>query len=132
MDLQNKTVVITGAARGLGAAMAKRLASHGGNLALVDLDAGSASDTAAACEAAGATAKTYGANVAKEDDVVGLFSQIAQDFGSVDGLINNAGITRDGLFIKFKDGGKLPEHLSGRYTNYDIAVKDINGYLAGK
>lgn len=104
MDLNNKTIVITGAARGLGAAMAKRLASHKCGLALVDLDADSIAATAAACEEAGATVKTYGANVAAEDDVVALFDQVVADFGGVDGLVNNAGITRDGLLVKFRDG----------------------------
>jgi len=104
MDLNSKTIVITGAARGLGAAMAQRLAAHGGNLALVDLDADSIADTVAACEAAGATARAYGANVASEDDVVATFDRIVADFGGVDGLVNNAGITRDGLLLKFKDG----------------------------
>ncbi len=49
MDLENKTIVITGAARGLGAAMAKRLANHSPNLALVDLDADSNAGTSSAC-----------------------------------------------------------------------------------
>ena len=70
MDLKNKTIVITGAARGLGAAMARRLAGHGTRLALVDLEADSLADCSAACEAAGATVKSYGANVAKEGDVI--------------------------------------------------------------
>ncbi|MDH3977661.1 MAG: SDR family oxidoreductase [Gammaproteobacteria bacterium] len=104
MDLKKSTIVITGAARGLGASMAKRLAAHGGNLALVDLDESSVSETVAACEAAGANAKAYGANVAAEADVIALFDSILKDFGTVDGLINNAGITRDGLLLKYKDG----------------------------
>jgi len=104
MDLKNKTIVITGAARGLGAAMATRLAAHGGNQALVDLDADSTADAVAACEAAGATARAYGANVASEDDVVAVFDQIVADFGGIDRLVNNAGITRDGLLLKYKDG----------------------------
>ena len=104
MDLQNKTIVITGAARGLGAAMAKRLASHGTQLALVDLQADGIADCAKACEEAGATVRAYGANVAKEEDVIGLFNQVVADFGALDGLVNNAGITRDALMVKFKDG----------------------------
>jgi NAD(P)-dependent dehydrogenase (short-subunit alcohol dehydrogenase family) len=58
MDLENKTIVITGAARGLGAAMAKRLAAHRSRLALVDLDADNIANTASSCEEAGATVKT--------------------------------------------------------------------------
>ena len=103
MNIQNKVIVITGAARGLGAAMAKRLATQGAKLALVDLEADSIAETAAACEGA-AEVRCYGANVANEDQVVGLFEQVVADLGSLDGLVNNAGITRDALLIKFKDG----------------------------
>ncbi len=122
MDLTTKTIVITGAARGLGAAMAQRLAAHGGNLALVDLDADSIADAVAACESAGATAKAYGANVAREDDVVALFDRIATDFATVDGLVNNAGITRDGLLLKFKDG----ELVSKMTLDQWQSVIDVN------
>jgi 3-oxoacyl-[acyl-carrier protein] reductase len=104
MELKNKTIVITGAARGLGAAMAGRLATHECNLALVDLEAGSLDAAADRCTAAGATVKTYGANVSQESDVIGFFDQVVADFGGLDGLVNNAGITRDGLLVKFKDG----------------------------
>jgi 3-oxoacyl-[acyl-carrier protein] reductase len=122
MDLENKTIVITGAARGLGAAMAKRLAAHRSRLALVDLDADNIANTASACEEAGATVKTYGANVAKEQDVIELFQQIARDFDSLDGLINNAGITKDALLVKYKDG----ETLSKMTLDQWQAVIDVN------
>ena len=123
MDLNGKTIVITGAARGLGAAMAKRLAGHGTKLALVDLDAGSIEDAAAACKEAGANqVRTYGANVASEDDVVNLFAQIAGDFGALDAVVNNAGITRDALTVKAKDG-----EIAGKMSleNWQ-AVIDVN------
>ena len=122
MDLKDKTIVITGGARGLGAAMAKRLATHGTQLALVDLDADSIADTAADCEAMGATVKAYGANVAKEDDVIALFDQVVADFGALDGLINNAGITRDGLLIKYKDGELISKMSLANWQ----AVIDVN------
>lgn len=104
MDLQDKTIVITGGARGLGAAMARRLATRRCNLALVDLEADTITAVARDCEAAGAAVKTYGANVAKEADVIRLFDQVVQDLGGLDGLVNNAGITRDALLVKFRDG----------------------------
>jgi 3-oxoacyl-[acyl-carrier protein] reductase len=131
MDLNNKTIVITGAARGLGAAMAKRLAAHHCRLALVDLEADSIADAASACEQAGATAKTYGANVAVEDDVVKLFDQIVADFGSVDGLINNAGITRDGLLVKYKDG-ELLSKMSLEHWQQVIDVNLTGVFLCGR
>ena len=122
MDLKNKVIVITGAARGLGAAMAKRLADHGAKLALVDLDAESIAETAAACQPAAADVQTYGANVADENQVVALFENIVADLGSVDGLVNNAGITRDALLIKHKDGQLLTKMSLDQWQ----AVIDVN------
>jgi 3-oxoacyl-[acyl-carrier protein] reductase len=122
MDLQGKTIVITGAARGLGAAMARRLAAHGPRLALVDLDAGSLGETASACEKLGASVKTYAANVAREDQVVDLFDQVVRDLGAVDGLVNNAGITRDALLVKFKDGKLVSKMTLEQWQ----AVLDVN------
>jgi len=122
MDLKNKTIVITGAARGLGAAMARRLARHGTKLALVDLDAASLADAKAACEAAGATVRVYGANVAREADVIALFDQVVKDFGALDGLVNNAGITRDALLVKAKDGEIVAKMSLDQWQ----AVIDVN------
>lgn len=122
MDLTTSTIIVTGAARGLGAAMAVQLARHGGNLALVDLDADSLITAAGACEEAGATVRTYGANVASESDVVGLFDQVVADFGSITGLVNNAGITRDGLLVKYKDGSLVSEMTLDQWQ----AVIDVN------
>jgi 3-oxoacyl-[acyl-carrier protein] reductase len=131
MDLNNKTIVITGAARGLGAAMAKRLAPHQCKLALVDLDADSIAATAAACEDAGAKVRTYGANVAVEEDVVRLFDGVFADCGSVDGLVNNAGITRDALLVKFKDG-ELVSKMSLEQWQQVIDVNLTGVFLCGR
>lgn len=121
MDIKDKVIVITGAARGLGAAMAKRLANRGAKLALVDLDADSIADTAAACSGAAAV-KTYGANVADEAQVEALFNDIVADLGGLDGLVNNAGITRDALLVKYKDG----ELVSKMSLDQWQAVIDVN------
>ena len=131
MELQNKTIVITGAARGLGAAMARRLAPHHATLALVDLTADSLADAAAACRQLGAEVKTYGANVAREDDVVRLFDQIVRDCGGVDALVNNAGITRDALLVKFQDG-KLAAKMSIEHWQSVIDVNLTGVFLCGR
>jgi 3-oxoacyl-[acyl-carrier protein] reductase len=130
MNIQNKVIVITGAARGLGAAMAKRLAAKGAKLALVDLDADSTADTAAACDGA-AEVRSYGANVANEDQVVALFNNIIADFGSLDGLVNNAGITRDALLIKYKDG-ELVSKMSLDQWQMVIDVNLTGVFLCGR
>ena len=103
MDLRGKTILITGAGRGLGAAMARRLAARGADLALVDLDDRGQLPVRDACRAAGVRAETYSANVASEQDVVGTFDRVVADFGRLDGSIANAGILRDGLLVKAKD-----------------------------
>jgi len=132
MDLNNKTIVITGAARGLGAAMAEKLASHGAKLALVDLDKDSISATAEKCSAAGAAeVQTYGANVAQEAEVEALFDQIVEDLGGLDGLVNNAGITRDALMIKFKDG-ELVSKMSLEQWQQVIDVNLTGVFLCGR
>jgi 3-oxoacyl-[acyl-carrier protein] reductase len=110
MDINGKTVLITGAGRGLGAAMARGLAERGADLALVDLDESGLRDVADACHGFGRRAEIYSANVADEAEVVNLFDRVAADFGRLDCVIANAGILRDGLLVKVKDGevvGKL-------------------------
>ena len=104
MDLNGKTIVITGGGQGLGRAMAIVMAKEGANLALIDLNDEPLAEAVQLCKDAGGDAKSYKANVAKEDDVITAFDAIEADFGEVHGLINNAGILRDGLMIKFKDG----------------------------
>lgn len=131
MDLKDKTIVISGAARGLGAAMAQRLARHRPRLALVDLKAEDLATTAAACEKLGATVGSYGANVAKEADVVALFDRIVADFGAVHALVNNAGITRDGLLIKFKDG-QVTGKMSLEQWQQVIDVNLTGVFLCGR
>ena len=104
MELRNKVIVITGAARGLGAAMAKKFAAKGAKLALVDLRKDDLTETSKDCKKHASEVRQYGANVAIESEVVKLFETIVADLGTVDGLVNNAGITRDALLVKFREG----------------------------
>jgi len=131
MDLENKVIVITGAARGLGAAMAKRLATHRTTLGLIDLEKSSLETTAAACKEAGAEVATYGADVSKEDQVVAVFDQVVADLGSLHGLINNAGITRDALLVKFKEG-ELVSQMSLEQWQAVVDVNLTGAFLCGR
>jgi 3-oxoacyl-[acyl-carrier protein] reductase len=104
MQIKGKTVVITGGGRGLGRAMALEFATRGGNLALLDLNAADLEETRRLCAEHGVTARIYSCNVTSEDGVESTMDAIVRDFGSLDVLINNAGIIKDGLLIKVKDG----------------------------
>ena len=122
MQLAGKTVLITGAGRGLGAAMAEGLANRGASLALVDLDAAGLDAVRTACEKRGVHATTYHANVAVEADVVTTFDRVVADFGRLDVVIANAGILRDGLLVKVKDGAVVDKLSLAQWQ----AVIDVN------
>lgn len=91
---------MTGAARGIGAAIAVRLAADGHDLALVDLDEAACAGTVAAVRAEGATALALGADVSDEADVVAAVGRIADELGPPAVLVNNAGVLRNGLAFK--------------------------------
>ncbi len=104
MDIRNKTVVVTGAGRGIGRAIALQLARHGADIALFDLNADDLDETSALCAAQSVQARSYRVNVADESEVCAAMTDVATDFGRLDGLVNNAGIVRDSLLVKVKDG----------------------------
>jgi NAD(P)-dependent dehydrogenase (short-subunit alcohol dehydrogenase family) len=92
-DLSGKVAVVTGAARGLGQAAAGGLATYGADVAAIDLQADSCSETRRKIEAAGKTCRAYGCDVADEHAVQRTVDQVVADFGRIDILVNIAGIT---------------------------------------
>src|SRR3981081_992603 len=104
MDVRGKTILVTGAGRGIGRSLALHFARKGANLALLDTNSEEVADSCVRCREAGAAARSYVADAANEDSVVGALDQVTADFGRLDGLINNAGIVRDALLVKVKDG----------------------------
>jgi 3-oxoacyl-[acyl-carrier protein] reductase len=104
VELKSQTAVITGAARGIGRAVALRFAKAGANIALLDLDAQALESTRQECASAGVTARAYTASVSNEEDVIRTMDAVVKDFGSLAILVNNAGIIRDALLVKAQDG----------------------------
>ncbi len=102
--LSGKTALITGAARGIGKAIALKLASEGANIAFTDLKIDElAQATESEIAALGVKAKGYASNAANFDETHTVVEQIHKDFGSIDILINNAGITKDTLMLRMTE-----------------------------
>ena len=102
--LSGKTALITGAARGIGKAIALKFASEGANVAFTDLkidELGKA--TEAEIAALGVKAKGYASNAADFEETHKVVEQIQKDFGSIDILVNNAGITKDTLLLRMTE-----------------------------
>jgi 3-oxoacyl-[acyl-carrier protein] reductase len=102
--LEGKTAVVTGAARGIGKAIALKYALEGANIAFTDLVI---DDNAKATEneiaSLGVKVKAYASNAANFEDTHKVVEEIIKDFGRVDILVNNAGITRDGLMLRMSE-----------------------------
>jgi len=129
MELNDSRIIITGAARGLGQAMAANLARAGARLGLIDLDDAALSRTVG--ELPGSGHDWAVANVADEAAVVAAFDQFAGSLDRVDALINNAGITRDGLLVKARDG-RIESRLSLEQWRQVMDVNLTGVFLCGR
>jgi 3-oxoacyl-[acyl-carrier protein] reductase len=113
-----RVAIVTGAARGIGAATAKRLAQDGFAVAVLDLDEGSAKGTVEAIEAAGGRAIAVGADVSDAQQVDAAVSRVATELGGPTVLVNNAGVTRDNMLFKMTEDDwdmVMNVHLKGAF-----------------
>ena len=102
--LEGKTAIITGAARGIGKAIAIKFAAEGANIAFTDLVIDdNAKATEKEIEALGVKVKAFASNAANFEETHKVVDEILQDFGRVDILVNNAGITKDGLIMRMSE-----------------------------
>ncbi|MBR5998049.1 MAG: 3-oxoacyl-[Deltaproteobacteria bacterium] len=100
---KGKIALVTGAGQGIGASIAMEMGRLGAAVAVVDIDLENAEKTASSICTAGGQAQAFAANVADAAQVKSLFASVTEHFGGLDILINNAGITRDGLLIRMRD-----------------------------
>ncbi len=124
--LSGRTAVVTGAARGIGAGEAIRLAQDGANVAVLDLSAESCQETVEAVERTGSEALAIACDVSSSQQVTAAFEEVANRFGRIDILINNAGVLRDNLSFKMSEEDwdtVLDIHLKGSFLCSKAAQK---------
>lgn len=133
--LEGKVAIVTGGARGIGKAIAARLADEGAKLAIVDVMLDVAQATAEEFKVAGIEARAYAANVAKYEDAVSTVAAVVADFGHLDILVNNAGITKDNLMLRMSEAewdAVLAVNLKGTFNFTKAAVVPMSRQRSGK
>ncbi len=123
-----RTAIVTGAARGIGAATAKRLAAAGHAVAVLDLDQSACADTVSAIADAGGRALAVGVDVADAAQCEAAVERVADELGAPTILVNNAGITRDNLLFKMTEDdwdAVINVHLRGSF----LMTRAVQGYM---
>ena len=131
MKLQDKVVAVTGGGRGIGKSIATAFAARGARIALLDLNTSDLESTRAELEASGARVTTGVVNVASEEQVVQALDAVVGSYGRLDVLVNNAGITKDALLVKVKDGAVVSKMSLAQWQA--VIDVDLTGvFLCGR
>jgi len=132
LEIKNNTFVITGAAQGLGEAIAISLAKQGAKLALLDVNAEQLDQVLARCTEVGAAeCFAFTCDVADETSVLRSFAALEERLGTITGLVNNAGILRDALLVKVKEG-EIVDRLSLEQWQQVIDINLTGVFLCGR
>ena len=131
MQIKNNTFVITGAAQGLGEAISVALARQGAKLALLDINAERLDQTLQACKHEGASCYAFTCDVADETSVRRCFASIEEHLGPIAGIVNNAGILRDAMLIKVKEG-EIVDRMSLEQWQSVIDINLTGVFLCGR
>jgi 3-oxoacyl-[acyl-carrier protein] reductase len=131
----SRVAIVTGAARGIGAATAVQLASEGASVAVLDLDEQACAEVVGRITASGGTAVAFGCDVADEAQVDAVINKVAGELGGVDVLVNNAGVLRDNLLHKMSASDwdiVMNVHLRGAFLCSRAAQRHMVAKRSGK
>jgi 3-oxoacyl-[acyl-carrier protein] reductase len=126
--VQDRVALVTGAAQGIGAAIAKRLAADGARVGVLDLQQDAAQQVASEIASSGGTALGLGADVSKREQVQAAIDQLVGEYGGLHILVSNAGVLRDNLLFKMSDDDwtlVMEVHLRGAFLCSQIAQKHM-------
>lgn len=135
MSLEGKVAIVTGAAQGIGRAIAETLAQHGADIAVADLDPGRSQETVETVSKLGRRALNVKVNVADWDDVKSMTDRVLKDWGKIDILVNNAGVTRDGLLVRMKEEDwnlVLQVNLNGTFHCTKAVLQSMSKQRSGR
>lgn len=135
MELEGKVALVTGAAQGIGKAIALTLAKNGADIVVSDINLEKAQETSKEIEAMGRKSIAIKVDVSKYEEVEKMIEKIISEFGRIDILVNNAGITRDKLILRMTEedwDAVVNVNLKGTFNCTKAAIRHMSKQKSGK